>query len=213
MPYMEECLDWRLSNVLPLIQQRIMDGSKYHGIPTLKSPLDFWIYQEILWETRPEFIIEIGNYYGGSALALAHACDALGSGRIIGIDTIHERIDPVARAHPRITLLTGDAYAMYPAVEGILRGTSKVMVIEDSAHTYENTLSVLKTYSPLVGPGMYFIVEDGICHHGLEVGPSPGPYEAIETFVGTNRNFVVDRTKEAYCVTWNPKGYLRRVEF
>jgi len=84
MPYMEDCLDWPLSTVLPLLQQRIMEGSSYHGIPTMKSPLDFWIYQEILWETRPAFIIEIGNLYGGSTLALAHACDALGKGKIIG---------------------------------------------------------------------------------------------------------------------------------
>ena len=47
MPYMEDCLDWPLSRVLPLLQQRIMEGSSYHGIPTMKSPLDFWIYQEI----------------------------------------------------------------------------------------------------------------------------------------------------------------------
>ena len=42
MPYMEDCLDWPLSRVLPLLQQRIMEGSSYHGIPTMKSPLDFW---------------------------------------------------------------------------------------------------------------------------------------------------------------------------
>ena len=58
---------------------------------------------------------------------------------------------------------------------------------------------------------MYFIVEDGICHHGLEVGPNPGPYEAVETFVRMDRQFVVDRTREAYGITWNPKGYLKRV--
>ena len=86
MPYMEDCLDWPLSRVLPLLQHRIMEGSSYHGIPTMKSPLDFWIYQEILWETRPAFIIELGNLYGGSALALAHACDTLGKGKIIGVD-------------------------------------------------------------------------------------------------------------------------------
>jgi len=211
MPFMEDCLDLPLSKVLPILQQRIMEGSKYHGIPTLKSPLDFWIYQEILWETRPEFIIEIGNYHGGSALALAHACDALGKGKIIGVDTIHDRVDPRAKAHPGITFITGDACEMYPVVEGMLGGTREVMVIEDSAHTYENTLNVLKTYSPLVGADMYFIVEDGICHHGLEVGPNPGPYEAVETFVRMDRQFVVDRTREAYGITWNPKGYLKRV--
>lgn len=207
---MEDCLDWPLSRVLPLLQQRIMEGSSYHGIPTMKSPLDFWIYQEILWETRPAFIIEIGNLYGGSALALAHACDALGKGKIIGIDFTHADVYPAVRAHPRITLLTGYAREMYPTVARIVDGNDEVMVIEDSLHEYQNTLDVLQTYSPLVGIGKYFIVEDSNCHHGLDVGPKPGPYEAIETFVGMNPKFVVDRAREAYCITWNPKGYLKR---
>ena len=59
-------------------------------------------------------------------------------------------------------------------------------MIEDSSHTYDNTLAVLRTYSGLTQVGDYFIVEDSICHHGLEVGPSPGPYEAIEAFVAEN---------------------------
>jgi cephalosporin hydroxylase len=211
MPFMEDCLDWPLGSVLPIMQRRIMEGSTYHGIPTLKSPTDFWVYQEILWETQPEFIIEIGNFFGGSALALAHACDALGKGRIIGVDTTHENLHPRAKAHPRITFVTGDASEMYPEIERILAGSRDVMVIEDSAHTYENTLKVLETYSRAVAIGKYFIVEDSICHHGLDIGPKPGPYEAVETFVRTNKNFVVDRSKEGYCITWNPKGYLKKV--
>ena len=210
MPFMEECLDWPLSKVLPILQRRIMQGSTYQGIPTLKNPLDFWIYQEILWETRPEIIIEIGNFHGGSALALAHACDNLGAGRVIGIDATHDNIDPRVAVHPRDMLITGDANEMYSIVERQVGGNRSVMVIEDSAHTYENTLKVLQTYSPLVGVGKYFIVEDSICHHGLDVGPTPGPYEAVEAFVVMNKQFTVDRTKEAYGITWNPKGYLKR---
>jgi cephalosporin hydroxylase len=59
--------------------------------------------------------------------------------------------------------------------------------------------------------GGYFIVEDGICHHGLEIGPSPGPYEAVETFVAERSEFEIDRSREAFGITWNPKGYLKRV--
>jgi cephalosporin hydroxylase len=211
MPFMEDCMDWPLSRMLPVLQRRIMEGSTYHGIPTLKNPLDFWIYQEILWETRPDFIVEIGNFHGGSALALAHACDAIGRGRIIGVDTTHDGIDAQVRAHSRITLLTGDACGMVARVKSHVGGNTNVMVIEDSAHTYDNTLKVLEAYSPLVGAGHYFIVEDSICHHGLDVGPDPGPYEAVEEFVRVNRSFAVDRSREAYCITWNPKGYLKRV--
>ena len=99
---------------------------------------------------------------------------------------------------------------MYPTVARIVDGNDEVMVIEDNSHEYQDTLDVLRTYSPLIGIGKYFIVGDSICHHGVDVGPKPGPYEAIETFVRMNPKFVVDRTRESYCITWNPKGYLKR---
>jgi cephalosporin hydroxylase len=212
MPFMEDCMDWPLRQMLPVLQRRIMEGSTYHGIPTLKSPLDFWIYQEILWDTRPEFVIEIGNYHGGSSLALAHACDAIGAGKVICIDTTHHNVHSSVRAHPRITLVTGDACSVFAEVADLVAGNSKVMVIEDSTHAYNNSLNILHTYSPIVGLGQYFIVEDTICHHGLDIGPNPGPFEAVETFIQTNKSFIVDRTREAYGMTWNPKGYLRRIE-
>ena len=211
MPFIEELLEWPLSRVLPVLQEQIMERTTYHGIPTLKNPLDFWVYQQILWETRPDVVVEIGNYCGGSALSLAHACDAVGRGRIIGIDTDHERVPPEVKAHPRITLFTGDASEMLPAVEDSIQSHERAMVIEDSEHTYENTLKLLEGYAHLVAVGQYFIVEDGICHHGLDVGPRPGPFEAVETFISRNDNFVVDRDREGYCITWNPKGYLRKV--
>ena len=69
---------------------------------------------------------------------------------------------------------------------------------------------MLNVYCALVKPGGYFIVEDGICHHGLEGGPYPGPYEAIEDFVRQNEHFVIDRSRERFLITWNPKGYLKR---
>ncbi len=87
-----------------------------------------------------------------------------------------------------------------------------VLIIEDSAHTCEITLNILRTYSPLIKPGSYFIVEDGICHHGLDVGPNPGPYEAIEIFANENIDFEIDRSKEDFFITWNPKGYLKRLK-
>ena len=59
----------------------------------------------------------------------------------------------------------------------------RVLIIEDSSHTYENTLNVLRLYSDFIKPGDYFIVEDSICHHGLSIGPIPGPYEAVEDFI------------------------------
>ena len=73
--------------------------------------------------------------------------------------------------------------ALADKVKGMIGPNDNVLIIEDSSHTYENTLNVLQSNSSLVKPGGYFIVEDSICHHGLEVGPKPGPYEAIQEFL------------------------------
>ena len=208
---MEESLELPLREVLPVMQERIMTNTTYFGVPALKNPLDFWVYQELITQQQPDVIIEIGNRYGGSTLALAHYLDLLGQGRLIGVDISHELIAERVRQHPRITLLEGDACEVFEQVAGLVNTQERVLIIEDSSHTYENTLAVLRTYSPLLKPGEYFIVEDSICYHGLEVGPKPGPFEAIETFVAENAAFMIDRSKEDFLITWNPKGFLRRV--
>ena len=95
--------------LLPLMQARIVDRTTYFGIQTLKNPLDFWVYQEIIFSVQPDVIVEIGNFHGGSLLALAHLCDARQKGRIIGVDIDQKEIAPAVRAHPRITLIEGEA--------------------------------------------------------------------------------------------------------
>ncbi|UCU98579.1 CmcI family methyltransferase [Acidovorax radicis] len=207
---MEMRLDATLAEVLPVVQQGIMDHTTYFGIRTLKNPLDAWVYQEIIVETRPNVIVEIGNFHGGHLLALAHLCDAMGHGRVIGVDQSHHLVPPVVRDHPRVTLIEGDACETFAQVQRLIAADEQVLLIEDSAHTFDNTLQVLRQYALLVQPGGYFIVEDSICHHGLEVGPKPGPYEAIEAFLNENPWFESDRSREHFLITWNPRGYLRK---
>jgi cephalosporin hydroxylase len=207
---MEQALSKTLDEILEVIQARVVTDSTYFGIPCQRSPLDFWIYQEIIFALKPDVIVEIGSYYGGSALSLAHLCDHLGKGRIIAVDIDHSRLNQTAMSHPRISFITGDACEVFDEVAAKCGESMVVMVIEDSSHEYQNTLNVLNKYSQLVTVGSYLIVEDGICHHGLNTGPYPGPYEAISDFIGNNQNFYIDREKEAFLITWNPKGYLKR---
>src|SRR5262249_37870941 len=141
--YMEQNLDLPLREVLGLMQTRIMTETRYFGIQTLKCPIDFWVYQEIICETTPDFIIEIGNYHGGSSLALAHLCDCLGRGRVIACDISQQHVPQQVRNHPRISLVEGDACESFDRVAKLIDGDANVLVIEDSSHTYENTLSVL----------------------------------------------------------------------
>ena len=63
-PYLEQNLNIKLKHVLQLLEKETYN-STYFGIPTLKLPLDFWIYQELIYELQPDVIIEIGNFKGG----------------------------------------------------------------------------------------------------------------------------------------------------
>ena len=209
---MEDALSKTLGEVLEVIQSRVVTDSTYFGIPCQRSPMDFWIYQEIIFALKPDVIVEIGSYCGGSALSLAHLCDHLDKGRVIAVDIDHSRLKESAKNHPRISFVTGDACKVFEDVARKCNGAKTIIVIEDSSHEYQNTLDVLLKYSQLVTVGSYLIVEDSICHHGLNVGPTPGPYEAIMSFMDSHQEkFLVDRKKEAFLITWNPKGYLRRI--
>lgn len=201
-----------VKKVLEIMQWRSNEQTTYFGVTAIKNPLDFWVYREIIFQIKPDVIVEIGNYCGGGTLALAHILDHMSKGRVIGLDVDHRRIAPIVRRHPRITLITGDACESFDTVRELIKDKDTVLIIEDSAHTCEHTLSVLRKFSPLITPGSYFIVEDSICHHGVDVGPNPGPYEAIEQFIQENSDFDVDRTKESFFITWNPMGFLKKIK-
>jgi cephalosporin hydroxylase len=208
---MEQALDLPLREVLKRMQDAIMTQTTYFGVTALKNPGDAWVYQEIMFERRPDVVIEFGVNHGGGALRLAHSCDLLQHGRVIGIDISLDKVPELVRSHPRITLLEMDALAAFAEVRARVLPGERVLAIEDSSHTYDNTLGVLRAYEDLLQVGDYFIVEDSICWHGLEVGPRPGPFEAIGQFVSENRNFAIDRSREKFFITWNPKGFLVKV--
>ena len=210
-PHMEDSLSKPLGEVLKIVQSRIMRESTYFGIHCKRSPMDFWVYQEMIFALKPDIIVEIGTLCGGNALAMAHLCDNMNRGRIIAVDINHSRVGKAALAHPRISFVLGDACKMFYDVARRCHGAKTILIIEDSSHTYQGTLDVLSKYSKLVTVGSYLIVEDSICHYGLDEGPSPGPYEAITNFLAATPNFHSDRTKESFLITWNPKGYLKRV--
>lgn len=205
---MEQWLNRPLVEILQILQQRSLHETKWFGVGAIKCPMDFWVYQEIIYTQQPDFIIEIGNYKGGSTLALAHLCDLNNHGNIIALDINHELIPQKVKIHPRIKFITGDACENFSQVQKIVESSKKILIIEDSSHTYKNTLNVLNTFSTLLSSGNYFIVEDTSCHHGVNDGPSPGPYEAVKEFLRANHDFISDQTKESFVITWNPGGFL-----
>lgn len=186
------------------------ENTTWLGTRVQKCPLDLWIYQELLSRLRPDVIVETGTNRGGSALYLASICDLLGSGRIITVD-LQTRFDPPQ--HPRITYLSGSSTSpeVISRITGEASGT--IMVILDSAHQRAHVLEELAAYGPLVTPGSYLIVEDTHLNgHPASPGFGPGPMEAVEEFVGSHPEFRVDRDCEKFFMTFNPRGFLQRVE-
>ena len=180
------------------------------GAQALKNPLDLWVYQEILHETRPDVILETGTYRGGSALYLASICDLLGAGDVVSID-----IEPVRDdypRHPRITYLSGRS-STDPGVLAEVRARvegRRTLVVLDSDHSQAHVEAELEAYAPLVPVGCYVIVEDSNIGQ-IRKDLMPGPLQAIEAFLAGNGDFEVDREREKFLITFNPSGYLRRV--
>ena len=67
--YMEDNLDMPLGMLLPIMQDSIINRTTYFGVRTWKGPIDAWLYQEIIFETKPDVIVE------NSAESLATGAD------------------------------------------------------------------------------------------------------------------------------------------
>lgn len=180
------------------------------GAQVAKNPLDLWVMQEIVTETRPDVIVETGTYRGGSALYFASLCELLGSGRVISIDVEAER--PDYPRHDRITYLGGRSSTDPEVVDEVRRSVAgeRVMVVLDSDHSAGHVASELEAYAPLVAVGCYLIVEDTNVDDVRKDLP-PGPRKVIQEFVARNPGFEVDLEREKWVITFNPGGYLRRV--
>jgi cephalosporin hydroxylase len=180
------------------------------GAQALKNPLDLWVYQEIMFETRPELVVETGTYRGGSAFFLASICDLLGVGEVVSIDIEPLRDD--YPSHERITYLGGRSSTDAGVVSEIrARAEGKrALVILDSDHSQAHVEAELAVYAPLVPVGCYVIVEDSNIGQ-IRKDLLPGPLEAIQTFLAGTEEFVIDGGREKFLITWNPSGYLRRV--
>ncbi len=190
---------------------RTWEDTRWLGHRIQKFPGDVWVYQEILAELRPDWIIETGTNYGGSAYYLASICDLLGHGQVVTVDVDAK---PHLPQHERITYVQGSSTA--PEVLGRLRemtaGAATVLVVLDSDHSYEHVSDELRALNELVTLGSYLIVEDtNIAGHPVVRGLARGPYEATQEFLAANPHFELDLAREKFMMTFNPGGYLKRI--
>lgn len=187
---------------------------EWMGVPVVKHPNDLWAYQQVLFETKPDLIIETGTFAGGSALYLAHLCDLLKNGKVLSIDRATDRPIPY---HDRIDYLVGVSSTSKEAIAHVAKRASgnRCMVILDSAHNADHVFDELSRYSPFVSKGCYLIVEDtNRDGYFLAVGDikgGDGPAEAVKRFQPLNRGFEADNRFDAWGFSQNPSGLFKRV--
>jgi cephalosporin hydroxylase len=176
------------------------------GVPVQKNPCDLWVYQEIIWRTKPTLIIETGTQTGGSAFFFGSMLDWIGEGSVISVDVAGVDVWPGRPAHPRVAYLHGDSTDRH-VVDTIFKQAQdqRVMVVLDSDHAAEHVETELELYGPMVTKGCYMVLED--THPCTETTAA----EALEPFLDDHPEFQVDEACEAYLLTFHPGGWLMRV--
>ncbi|MEP7352470.1 MAG: CmcI family methyltransferase [Acidobacteriota bacterium] len=186
-------------------------NTRWMGVPLLKLPLDLWIYQEILSETRPHLIIETGTAYGGSALYFAHLMDIIGEGKVVSIDL--KRRDKDVPKHPRIEYILDSSTNpdVIARVQSMISPGDRVMVVLDSDHSARHVKAEMAAYGPMVSKGCYMVVEDtNVGGYPVYKSFGAGPMDAIDPFLQANSDFFIDETKERFKISFNPRGWLKR---
>jgi cephalosporin hydroxylase len=189
----------------------------WRGTRLIKNPCDLWMTLELFQRLRPVVVVETGTHEGGSALFYADALKALGvQATVITIDPNPKwSIEPEKEGIVSVIGYSTDA----PVVKRVTRLVSEraqagghVMLFLDSDHSADNVQAELAAYASLVTPGSYVVVEDtNINGHPSYPAHGPGPWEAVDRFLATTTAFVPDPQCERFLLTFNPRGWLRRV--
>jgi cephalosporin hydroxylase len=164
------------------IRHNYAQNFSWLGRPIIQVPQDIYAIQEIIWQVKPDLIIETGIAHGGSLilsasmLSLLDYCDAVEMGqvldpkkthrKVLGIDIdIRQHNREAIEAHPmfhRIEMIEGSSIAteVVSQVHDIAKNYQKIMVFLDSNHTHEHVLAELNAYAPLVSTNSYCVVWD-----------------------------------------------------
>lgn len=211
------------------------------GRPIIQYPQDMVAMQELIWELRPDLIIETGIAHGGSLifsasmLAMLDMCDAIESGsmldpklssrKVLGIDIdIRAHNRAAIEAHPmssRIQMIQGSSIAeeTIDQVKAIAANYSRVLVCLDSNHTHDHVLAELQAYANLTSVGSYCVVFDTVVEDMPKEmfpdrpwGPGDNPKTAVWEYLKSHPEFEIDKSiPNKLQITVAPDGFLRRV--
>jgi len=200
------------------------------GRPIVQYPQDILAMQEIIWEIKPDLIIETGIAHGGSLifsasmLELVAACTGV-EGEVLGIDIdIREHNRKAIEQHPmssRIAMIQGSSIAPEVIAQARAKAAEKkrILIFLDSNHTHDHVLSELEAYAAMTSIGSYCVVFDTIVEDMPKEmfpdrpwGPGNSPKTAVREFLNTHPEFEIDNSiQHKLLITVAPDGYLKRV--
>jgi cephalosporin hydroxylase len=223
------------------VNSRYSYNYSYLGRPIIQYPQDMVAMQELIWDVKPDLVIEAGIAHGGSLilsasmLALLDYCDAQENSKLLDPSNPKRKIlgiDIDIRSHNREAI---EAHPMFPRIE-MIEGSSinddivkqvnkfandyeRILVCLDSNHTHEHVLAELEAYAPLVSLGSYCIVSDTIVEDAPDHlssdrpwGKGNNPKTAVWKYLETHKEFKIDKSiQHKLLITVAPDGYLKRV--
>ena len=193
------------------------------GRPIIQFPQDMIALQEIIWDVKPDIIIETGIAHGGSLIFSASMLQLIGRGKVIGIDIdIRKHNKDEIKKHPlykRIKMIEGSSVdpKIIKKVFSAVKDKKKIMVFLDSNHTHEHVLKELEAYSSLVKKGSYIIVFDTMVEDmpknsfpNKPWNKKNNPKTAVREFLKKNKRFKVNKEfEEKLLITSSPEGFLK----
>lgn len=200
------------------------------GRPIIQNPIDIMAMQEIIWQVKPDLIIETGIAHGGSIIFSASMLELIaasggGEGEVLGLDIdIRAHNRQAIEAHPmarRITMIEGSSIdpGVVAQVRARAAGKQRVLVCLDSNHTHAHVLAELEAYAPLVSVGSYCVVFDSFVEDmpadlfpDRPWRPGDNPKTAVWVYLKSHPEFELDKEMEnKLLITVAPDGFLKRV--
>ncbi len=200
------------------------------GRPVIQYPQDILAMQQIIWEVKPDLIIETGIAHGGSLIFSASMLELIASctgseGEVLGIDIdIRAHNRKAIEEHPmfkRISMIQGSSIAaeIIAQVKEKAKGKKRILVCLDSNHTHDHALAELEAYAPLTTVGSYCVVMDTVIEDmpaemfpDRPWGPGNNPKTAVWDYLKSHTEFEIDKTiQNKLMITVAPDGYLKRV--
>jgi cephalosporin hydroxylase len=197
------------------------------GRPIIQYPQDILALQELIWQVKPDLIIETGIAHGGSLIFSSSILELIGgSGQVLGIDIdIRSHNREEIEKHPmfkRITMFEGSSIdpEIIKKVYSFAKNKKKILVVLDSFHTHDHVVKELEVYSPLISKGSYLVVFDTIIEDmpndsfpDRPWGKGNNPKTAVWEFLKKNNRFIIDKEIEnKLLITVAPDGYLKCVK-